>query len=528
MISLTCYGGVGEIGGNKILLEDGGTRLMFDFGTPFGQRYKYFEEYLKPRSGAGLLDILELGLLPPLQGIYREDLDPKGDFMGRFRSHRHYRELSLDGVLISHAHVDHSGYVSFLRGDTPIYTTAMTAFIAKAMQDTGQSDFEKEVCYLNPRQDSGDGYLAAAPRGHYLGRPFVFINGFPEDKQAETFWARSRASTKKLELPHSMPVPDRVGALALRYFPVDHSIFGASAFAVETSEGWVAYTGDLRLHGRDREKTERFIREVQKLQPLALLCEGTRAGEAPGTSEDQVADNVRRALGEAKGLVVADFGPRNVERLITFLDVAGDAGRSLVILTKDAYLLDAMHLADPAMPCPMETPALRLYQDLKDEPRSWEKGVLERYASRMVDAGSVRRSPGDYVLCFSFWDIKNLIDIRPQGGTYIYSSSEAYNEEQEMDLRRLHNWLDHFGLDKRGLPDESGKVPEGQRGFHSSGHASALELADMVKRIQPRWLVPIHTELPGFFVEALANSKVRVAIPSLAQGIALSQGSAMR
>ena len=28
----------------------------------------------------------------------------------------------------------------------------MTAFIAKAMQDSGQSDFEKGVCYANPRE----------------------------------------------------------------------------------------------------------------------------------------------------------------------------------------------------------------------------------------------------------------------------------------------------------------------------------------------------------------------------------------
>jgi hypothetical protein len=40
MIIITCYGGVGTIGGNKILLEDeagpstGSGRLFFDFGTP--------------------------------------------------------------------------------------------------------------------------------------------------------------------------------------------------------------------------------------------------------------------------------------------------------------------------------------------------------------------------------------------------------------------------------------------------------------------------------------------------------------
>jgi len=37
MAKLTFHGGVNEIGGNKILLEDGGTRILFDFGMSFSQ-----------------------------------------------------------------------------------------------------------------------------------------------------------------------------------------------------------------------------------------------------------------------------------------------------------------------------------------------------------------------------------------------------------------------------------------------------------------------------------------------------------
>ena len=38
MPSITLYGGAGTIGGNKILLEDEGSRLFFDFGTTFKTR----------------------------------------------------------------------------------------------------------------------------------------------------------------------------------------------------------------------------------------------------------------------------------------------------------------------------------------------------------------------------------------------------------------------------------------------------------------------------------------------------------
>ena len=37
MTSLTFYGGVNEIGGNKILLEDKGTKIFLDFGMQMGK-----------------------------------------------------------------------------------------------------------------------------------------------------------------------------------------------------------------------------------------------------------------------------------------------------------------------------------------------------------------------------------------------------------------------------------------------------------------------------------------------------------
>jgi len=74
MTSLTFYGGVKEIGGNKILLEDKGTKIFLDFGMSFGRRGKFFEEFLTPRTANGIGDFLTMNLIPDIKGIYREDL----------------------------------------------------------------------------------------------------------------------------------------------------------------------------------------------------------------------------------------------------------------------------------------------------------------------------------------------------------------------------------------------------------------------------------------------------------------------
>jgi len=74
MTSLTFYGGVNEIGGNKILLQDKDTKVFLDFGMSFGKRGKFFEEYVNPRVSNGIVDYLTMGLIPDIQGVYRDDL----------------------------------------------------------------------------------------------------------------------------------------------------------------------------------------------------------------------------------------------------------------------------------------------------------------------------------------------------------------------------------------------------------------------------------------------------------------------
>ena len=70
LVKLTFYGGVNEIGGNKILLEDKKTRVFLDFGQSFTFGSDYFTGWLSARRINGLKDYFELGLLPKLKGVY--------------------------------------------------------------------------------------------------------------------------------------------------------------------------------------------------------------------------------------------------------------------------------------------------------------------------------------------------------------------------------------------------------------------------------------------------------------------------
>ena len=123
-----------------------------------------------------------------------------------------------------------------------------------------------------------------------------------------------------------------------------------------------------------------------------------------------------------------------------------------------------------------------------------------------MDADAIRRAPGNHILCLSYWDIGNLIDLEPQGGTYIYSASEAYTEEQRIDQEKLRNWLDCFGL--RAV----GGLPGAETGpFHASGHIDGPGMEWLIETIGPARILPVHSQQLGWFESRWPDQVIHAA-----------------
>lgn len=122
--SIIFYGGVNEVGGNKILVRDDDTSILFDFGVSFKLRDSFYSApFLSPKSG---LDLVKLGILPDLKGAYYfEDSAPE-----------------IDAVFLSHSHMDHSAHISFLKREIPVYCGETTATILSALSNVHTANIE--------------------------------------------------------------------------------------------------------------------------------------------------------------------------------------------------------------------------------------------------------------------------------------------------------------------------------------------------------------------------------------------------
>ncbi|MDI6867994.1 MAG: MBL fold metallo-hydrolase RNA specificity domain-containing protein [Coprothermobacterota bacterium] len=79
-----------------------------------------------------------------------------------------------------------------------------------------------------------------------------------------------------------------------------------------------------------------------------------------------------------------------------------------------------------------------------------------------------------------------------------------------IDQKKLEAWVDYFGFEKRG-------ALIGEKTLHASGHMDRKGLKDLIETINPRFVIPIHTENPEAFSEITPREKL--ILP--AQGIPL-------
>jgi ribonuclease J len=198
----------------------------------------------------------------------------------------------VDAILVSHAHADHAGLLNYANPDIPVYCTQGTSKMLMA-----GSIFAKQVKLERKRERKID----------------------PQK-------------------------PTRIGDFVVTAYSVDHSAFDSVAFLIEADGKRLLYSGDLRLHGRKTGMVKQLLAGVASRPVDVLMMEGTHFSgrREAGCTEEELEDRIWEHIRAVPGLVLANFSPMHVDRLVSFYKAARRARRTFVV---DPYAALVLRLA---------------------------------------------------------------------------------------------------------------------------------------------------------------------------------------
>ncbi len=223
---------------------------------------------------------------------------------------------SIDAVLLSHAHIDHSGNLpSLVRGGFtgPIYATPATTDLCDKMLRDSAHIQEKDAEFLNRRRS----------------RRRRVDPGFDEDVVEPLYTMEDAEKTLPLFRQVDYKTPTVISErLSYESYDAGHML-GSSSLVLHLRNGVtpvrLGFSGDIGRPGLP------IIRDPQSLPPVDyLIMESTYGGRLHRSGEDvreKLADIVRRTFARGGKLIVPAFAVGRTQQLVLLLNQLTHEGR---------------------------------------------------------------------------------------------------------------------------------------------------------------------------------------------------------
>jgi len=254
-LKMIALGGLGEIGMNMMVFESQGTIVVVDSGLMFPEDYMLGVDYVIP------------------------DMDYIRDNRSR-----------VAGIVITHAHEDHTGGLPYLLRDVnaPVYATAFTL-----------------------------GMIRHKLEEHGLLEAASLIQIEPD---------------RKLRLP----------PFEFDFIRVNHSVVDGVGFALDTPAGLIVHTGDFKL---SETAIPGMITDIPKFARLgdkgvlALLSDSTNVERQGHTiSDERVGETLGRIITASQGRVIIALFASNIARIQQVVNILQNMQRKLVFNGKSIEL----------------------------------------------------------------------------------------------------------------------------------------------------------------------------------------------
>lgn len=459
-MNLTFFGGLNEVGGNKVLLEDKSTKVFLDFGITFKNESVYFQwPELMP---ANINDLFKTNILPQFKNFFRFS---KG-------------KPFVDTILISHAHTDHYGYISLVREEIPIHTGRYTRNLIKIRNGTYYQTWDKKIGHLKFKE---------LKTGKSETIKDITVNSFSVD--------------------HSVP-----GAHAFIIHTSSGSIVYTGDFRLSGFMKGLSETFVKQLKKEDIK--------VMICEGTNLAKEPREADKHKLPTEADVERKTNYHVEKVDDLVIYDGSYVDLDRVRTVARVAKKHGRKMIIDSRLGYILLETQKTGLIKDLPGKGDFLIYLNRRKQSGRDkyievFGEGRVNHEKSMINDPdlsddlfvwgpdgrGKILKNPEDYLI-YTTNGINTMLQFKPveKGipGTYIYGKAEPYSEEQAFTYDRLKNWIKLCGLKMEFA--------------HTSGHCSPEQLGAILKEVCPEVLIPIHTESAELFVGLIDPKSTRIKL----------------
>ncbi len=249
-IKITPLGGLGEIGGNICVFETDTSAIVFDVGMSFPSEDMHGVDILVP------------------------------DF-----SYLRQIKKKIAGIIISHAHEDHIGAISYLFKEMqfPLYATPLPlGMISNKFDEHGLKAYKK---YFRP------------------------------------------VEKRKIY---------KIGEFEIEWIHITHSIIDASALAITTEVGTIIHTGDFKI---DHTPIDGYVTDLNRFAAygekgvLCLMSDSTNSyKEGITRSESTVGKTFDSIFAKSKGRVIMSTFSSNIHRVYQAIDYGLKYGRKVCVI----------------------------------------------------------------------------------------------------------------------------------------------------------------------------------------------------
>ena len=356
----------------------------------------------------------------------------------------------VDAVFFSHYHGDHIGRFKEIPNNIPLYMGSVT----------------KEVLYT--------------------------ISKYVKDDKALSILTDSKRIHEV-----SANVSITIGDMVITPYAVDHSAYDAYMYLIETPDKTILYTGDFRGHGYRGKAVvpmlNKYVRRYGERAVDILITEGTmlsRMSEKMYSEADMLRD--ARKLFEEHRYVFLICSSTNVDSLATFYQAA--TSQHIKMYANEYVCEQISHYRSATKKFKGPYDFKYVYQYNPD----WV--ICSDKLQKPTKQEELMRQEGFLIVIkaeenYQKW-IERFKDLKP---VVVYSMWEGYlNSDHKAYNNEWKTFLDSC---------------EQVRYMHTSGHATASLIAEVINTVEPKELIyPIHTENAGQLMELNIKEELKKRI----------------